>query len=100
LSDTVDLTEYGLIAVAIQMPAAWDAAALTFQASADGSTYNDVYNSSGTEYTVQAAAARYIPLDVIDFAGMPYIKIRSGTTGTPVAQTLESLLTVVIRSVE
>lgn len=45
--------------MAIQMPAAWTTANLTFQCSADGTTYADVYDKDGAEYTVTAAASRY-----------------------------------------
>jgi hypothetical protein len=73
-------------AAGIQMPAAWTAANLTFQASYDGITYANLYDASGTEYTATAAADRLIILPVADFAGIQNIKIRSGTAGTPVNQ--------------
>lgn len=97
LSGAVNLSE--LVPMAIIMPAAWTAAALTFQASADNSTYNDVYTSGGGEYTVQAAASRFIVLDLTDFVGMRYLKVRSGTSGTPVAQAAQRVLTLVCRPV-
>ncbi len=69
--------------VAIQMPAAWTAANLTFQGSMDGVTYADMYDATGTEVTVVAAASTYILLADLKAA---WIKVRSGTTGTPVNQ--------------
>jgi hypothetical protein len=84
LSGAIDLDGYTLCG--IQMPSAWTTANLTFQVSADGATYADVYSDSGGEYTVTAAASRYIVLNPADFAGMRFLKVRSGTTGTPVNQ--------------
>lgn len=81
-------------AVMILMPAAWDAAALTFRVTTDGITYNNVYDSSGNEYTVQAAAGRAIVLSGLDFLGIGIVQIRSGTSGTPVNQSAARALTV------
>ena len=76
----------GLPAV-IEMPAAWDAANLTFQTSGDGTNYFNVYDESGTEVTVTADTSRRIRLEPSQWAGIQYIKIRSGTAGVPVVQT-------------
>jgi hypothetical protein len=78
----------------IQMPAAWDAANLTFQGSADGVTYNDVYDSAG-EHSVTAAASRMIMVDAEKFRAIRYLKVRSGTTGVAVNQTADRTLTLV-----
>lgn len=99
LSGLIDLRDKRI--VAIQMPAAWTAGDLTFQGSADEpaaagvtgtgfpTALADVYDDNDAEVVVQAAAARYITLrgatvDLLN--GLAYAKIRSGTTGTPVAQ--------------
>lgn len=84
LSSAIDLDENGI--VALQMPSAWTAANLTFQGSYDGVTFADVYDSAGTELSVTAAASRYIVLTPATFAGLRHLKVRSGTTGTPVNQ--------------
>lgn len=94
LSSAVDCGE--LRPFAIQMPAAWDAAGLTFQKSADGITYSDVYAPAGTEYSLSAAASEWINLNPQDFADARYLKVRSGTSGTPVNQLADRALSVVI----
>jgi len=76
----------GLVAV-IEMPAAWDAANLTFQSSGDGTNYFNLYDEVGTEVTVTAAASRRIRLEPTQWAAIKYLKVRSGTAGTPVNQT-------------
>jgi len=96
LSNAVLIT--GRLPTRIDMPAAWTAANLTFQVSTDGLTYNNLYGDAGTEYTVTAAAARAIVLDPVDFAGVNYLKIRSGTAATPVAQEVARSLAVVTRT--
>jgi hypothetical protein len=51
-----------MVLCAIDMPADWDAANLTFQASYNtGGTFDDLYDQYGTETSVTAAADRYIP---------------------------------------
>jgi len=86
LSDAVDTG--GLTILSILMPATWDAAVLTFQGSLDGVTYGNVYDESGNEYTVQAAASRAIGIDAASpLLGFRYIKVRSGTAASAVNQT-------------
>ncbi len=97
LSSVVDLA--GLALVGIEMPAAWTAANLTFQAAASASAnVANFYDEMGGEFTASAAASRYIKIDPADFAGIKYLKVRSGTSGAPVAQGADRSITLVCRS--
>lgn len=97
LSGAVDLGE--TLPVAVVMPSAWDAAALTFQGSLDGSSFLDLYSTSGSELQVSAAANRIIALDPAQFRGARFLKVRSGTSATPVNQTAtRSLLILTVPS--
>lgn len=83
---------------AIKMPAAWDAAAITLQTSVDGSAWSNVFLPGGTEYSLTVAAASWVLLDPTYLEGLgPYIKIRSGTSGTPVNQTAARSVGVYVR---
>lgn len=98
LSSEVDLGGYAL--TAIQMPTAWTAASLTFQAAtASGGTFQDVYDDLGNEITVQAAASRCIGIDAVAGALAPlrFIKIRSGTSATPVNQGADRTLILILK---
>ncbi len=77
----------GRILTGIYIPASWTTAGITFQACAtiDG-TYVDVYNTSGSELNLNAASSVYLAVDPTNFYGVSFIKVRSGTTGTPVNQ--------------
>lgn len=93
LSAPIDLQSYRLARIA--MPASWDAANLTFQSSPDGVLpYQNVYDSAGNEYTVIAAAGRDVRVPLADWLTDRFIKIRSGTNGSPVNQTAARTLTV------
>ncbi len=85
LSDGICLE--GSVLVGIRMCATWDAANLTFQMSMNDEDYLNAYDSAGNEevYTVSAAST-YISIDPSETAGWRWIKVRSGTSGTPVAQ--------------
>lgn len=86
------------VPIGIFMPAAWDAANLTFQVSVDdGVTWGNMYDSSGNEFTVNAAASRYLVLDPNSWVGVNHIKIRSGTASVPVNQTANRSLTFATR---
>ena len=99
LSAALDLTLLGGVPASIQMPAAWDAANLTFQVSADGTTFQNYFDSAGAgaEIVVGAAASRVIRLVPTDFWGIRFLKIRSGTSGLAVNQTADRALFLVYR---
>lgn len=81
----IDLTKKSL--VGIQIPSGWTTANITFLGSTDGgATFNDLYDDAGTERSVGATASRTITLDPTKFMGCTHLKIRSGTSGTPVNQ--------------
>ena len=91
----------GRVLCAIDMPADWDTAGLTFQASAvlDG-VYDDLYDQYGTEKTVTAAADRYISLDDPAFwLGVRYLKVRSGTAASAVNQNAARTIYLVTKPV-
>jgi len=89
----------GAAIVGIVMPATWTAANLTFQVSVDGTTYNNLYDQFGTEVNVPASTSRYIQTNPADFEGFVYIKVRSGTSGTPVTQAAQALLTLAVEEI-
>lgn len=90
----------GLRLFGIVMPAAWTTASLTFQMSPDnGVTWNDMYDALGSEFVVAADVSRFIMLDPFSFSAVQWLKVRSGTAGTPVAQGADRLLNLVLRSV-
>lgn len=86
--------------ISLQMPAtAWTAAALTFQGSMDGATYADVYKSDGNELSVSVGASRFVLLSPSQFAGLRYVKVRSGTSASPVAQAAGAVISLGVRSI-
>lgn len=100
LSGAVDLSAFAGTLVAIQTGSGWTAAVMTFQASADGVTYANLYNSAGAEVTTGSiAASTYTALDPADFAGVRYLKVRSGTSSAASNQSGGDTLTLVLREV-
>ena len=88
-----EISVQGAEVVGIVMPAAWTAAALTFQSADIGdppaggsSTFQDVYNTGGTELNFTVAAARRVVVDPDVFGRHSKIKVRSGTSGAAVNQ--------------
>ena len=92
LSGALDLK--GMTPVAIQMPAAWVAADLTFQVSLDGGvTYANLYDEAGTEIAVTVAASRVVALNTVaKYWSGGWIKFRSGTAALAVDQTASRTL--------
>ena len=99
LSDAVNLGTSGEI-IGFVMPATWDAADLTFQASEDGSTFNNLFDDNDAEFVVQAAQARFVGLrqeQANVLKRIKHLKVRSGTAGGAVAQTANRTVVIVIR---
>lgn len=92
----------GMTVVGFEMSAAWTAAGLSFQGSDDNSTFGNVYDSAG-EVTIASAsvvASGRLIIDATRLVGMGrYIKVRSGTAGTPVNQGAARTLGILIRPV-
>jgi len=97
LSAAIELKGEALIGIII--PASWTTANLTFQGSVDGTNYSNIYDDLGTEVTVQASASRHIRLIPTNWIGYTHIKLRSGTSGTPVNQAAARTITLVTRAV-
>ena len=99
LSGEVDLEGYLL--AGIIMPAGWDAANITFTVCAtSGGTFVPLYDDAGNEITVTVGGtSRGIGMDLLAGALAPwrFIKLRSGTVGTSVAQTAARTLTLVLK---
>jgi hypothetical protein len=96
LSAAVDLFGYSL--VGLIMPAEWTTANITMQNSLDGTTFNNVYDYLGAEYTANAAAARFIALQPGDVIGLQSIKLRSGTAAVAVNQVAARTIKIVVRA--
>jgi hypothetical protein len=89
----------GWLPVAIAMPAAFTGVLMTFQLSADCTTYQNLYDDGGNEYQVAVAASRHVSLDGAMFKSAVCIKARSGTAGAPTAEAGERVLMVILKNV-
>jgi len=99
LSGGIDLGDKVLSAII--MPAAWTAAALSFQASEDnGVTWLNMFDDGGVEVqiaTVGAVAGQRIALDPSMFSGVDFVKVRSGLSTAAVNQAADRVFTLVSR---
>lgn len=85
LSSPITLDRRPILSVLI--PAGWDDADMTFQVSMDGITYYELVDEDGAAVTLAVAASKMVRLTNLDqWAGYNYLKMRSGTSGTPVTQ--------------
>lgn len=93
LSGVVDLR--GWTITAIEVPSSWTAANITLAASAtEGGTFVPVYDASGTELEVTAAASRFIVVAPDATRAIEFVKIRSGTSSAGVNQAGDRVLTL------
>lgn len=80
--------------VGIVLPAQWTASDLTFQVSIDGSTWHDLYTSTGlyTYPTAGLAASAASMFDATLFNAWDYVQVRSVTD-----QAADRVLTLIAR---
>lgn len=101
LSTEIDTQDFPFIGVI--MPAAWTAANLTFQVAsrdaATGGVYSNLFDDVGQEVVVSATAGRAIAIDAaaLKLAPFSYLRVRSGTSATPVNQAAERTLVFVMK---
>lgn len=104
LSDAANLGAVRAGALAgIIVPSTWTTAVISFAAglTADG-TFYPLYNAAGAEVStgsIVGGTAVWVALIPTDFAGVPFIKVRSGLVGAAVNQSGGDTLTLVIRAV-
>lgn len=86
LSDAVCVND--LVAIGLQLPAAWTSATVTLQGSMDGTTFVNIHeNGANAEYAfTNAAASVGLSLSWETMLPWEWIKVRSGTSGSAVTQ--------------
>ena len=99
LSSQANLGGFSLIGVIV--PAGWTAAGLSFTGSpsAGGTDYALWDGTAGAELTVSniPTTAVWLRLDPTMFLGLNFVKLLSGTHGSPVNQVSSMTLTLVLR---
>lgn len=97
LSGIVDLAGSSL--VGIMTSAGWATADLTFQTCPDSTTCANYCDVQGAEIVISSvAASSYRALDPSDFAGVRFVRVRSGTSGSPVAQSGGDNVSLIVRA--
>jgi hypothetical protein len=94
LSAPVELT-YDNVA-GIILPDAWDAAPVSFAVSIDGAHFHDAYTPDGGEVTVSADIAKPGRFIALDFGAVRSLKVRSGTGASPVSQSQDRTVQLVV----
>lgn len=98
LSSVVRL--HGRRIIAVEMPAAWTAASLTFLSGHDPDALVDVYDDEDGEITATVEAGRVVAITGANadaLASLDYLQLRSGTGETAVAQAAERTLYLLVK---
>lgn len=84
---SAEINMVGRIPVGLYIPAGWASASVTFQfAHEGGGIYFDVLDNTGAELVAPVVAGAYLALNSQLFLGARFLRLRSGTTSTPVNQ--------------
>lgn len=90
----------GYHVVGILMPAAWTAAALSFQGSLDDVTFRPLFDRYGTEVSFTVAASRLLIVSPTDLGTLKSLKLQSGTSTAAVPQGQAATLTLLLKRYE
>jgi hypothetical protein len=71
--------------VFIYMPAAWTPATLSFQISADGATFTDLFTREGQELSFNVLGATAVRIDP-KWSAMTFVRLRSGSREKAIPQ--------------
>jgi hypothetical protein len=90
--------------VGIQVPSNWSTAGITFQNSTDGGvTFGEVWDLVAGDLAIVSLAGGTltynVALDPARLRGLRAIKVRSGTLASPVPQTNQVTLQLILRQV-
>src|SRR3990167_8245956 len=96
LSDVVDVS--GVLVTGLVVPSSWDSANLTFQGGFGAGALWDIYTSAGAEWIVTAVAGKLAAIDPTSVACANFIRIRSGTAGSPVTQSAQRQIILAVRT--
>jgi len=83
----------------IYVPSSWTSASITFQVTPDDTNFSELWTDAGSELTLTVSAGAYTALDPKYWRGITGVKVRSGTSGSPVNQSSTVALTLVTRSI-
>ena len=91
---------HGRRIVAIEMPAGWDAAAMTFLSGSDDAGLHGVFDDLGVEVSAAVAVDQIVAItgakaDAI--ACLDKLQLRSGNTATPVNQTAARTIKLLLK---
>lgn len=95
LSASIEVNGEHVIGVIV--PAAWTAAGLSFQGSFDGTNFFELYDMTGVAITIPVVASSYTVIQPTAMHGVNFVKVRSGTSGSPVTQASTMVLTLLTR---
>ena len=84
MSSVLDLTTTSL--AQLMAPDAWTPANVSFQLSADGLVFGDLYAEDGVQVVRAMGASRGVAIDPALTAAALYLKVRSGSSEHPVVQ--------------
>lgn len=98
LSNEIDLK--GAALVRIHLPAAWTAAAITFQVGGPAGDLVDLYDKTGTEYSAVVVAAHACIIPPADMPMIGRLKLRSGTGAAAVNQAADRIIYLVTRQLQ
>ena len=98
LSEEINLGD--VVLVAIQPDSAWNTNIISFKGRTEDNALGDLKHEGTEVVAAGVVALDYITLNPAKFAGIKYLQVRSGDTGTPANQSGDSILTLVLRGIQ
>ncbi len=93
LSPMVDLGD-NFVAVRLAFPDSWDGNSVTFQASVDGTIFDELRDDIGVPVFINVTAGSRVTLPADVWRGVRYLKVRSGIPAAPTIQSADRAITI------
>lgn len=94
VSSAVDLGLDGVLSAVIT-DSAWDTAGIQIEGSADGTNYFPVFDNGTLVGVTSAVASKMYSIEPKQVLSARYVRVRSGTSASPVVQADSTTLTII-----
>jgi hypothetical protein len=102
ISNAINLDGKNLVALII--PSAWTGSSITLQAchrlDVETPVWNDLRDMNGLEIVIPVATNSQIQIEPAKLVGLKYMRVRNGTSASPVNQAAARLAFGVVREVQ
>ena len=97
LSDEIDIGD--AVLVAVQPDIAWDTNTISFQSRSEKNSLRTLKFEGSEIVAASIVGQEFVTFSPTKFAGVRFLKVRSGVKGASINQTNETVITLILRGI-